>query len=67
MSVYKGYTEGQNKATQKYQKENLEQVRVWVRKGERAKYKAYAESKGMSLTGLIVQLLEQDMESSKGE
>ena len=49
MGIYKGYTEGQNKATQKYQKENLEQVRVWVRKGEREKYKAYAESKGLSL------------------
>lgn len=67
MGIYKGYTEGQNKATQKYQKENLEQVRVWVRKGEREKYKAYAESKGLSLNALVVQLLEKDMKSSKGE
>ena len=61
MSKYTGYTDRQNKATQKYQKENLEQVRFWVPIGKKDEYKAFAESRGMSLTALIVELLEKEM------
>ena len=61
MSKYTGYTDRQNKATQKYQKENLEQVRFWVVKGKKEEYKAFAESRGMSLTAYIVKLIEEDM------
>lgn len=43
------YTEAQNRATQKYQKENLEQIRFWVKKGEKAKYKEAADSAGLSI------------------
>lgn len=60
MSEYKGYTEQQNKATQKYQQEHLEQVRFWVQKGKKEEYKAKAEAKGMSLTAYIINLIEQD-------
>ena len=60
MSVYKGYTEKQNVATQKYQKENLEQLRVWVKKGKLDEYKEQAKSKGMSLSAYIVHLIESD-------
>ena len=45
----------------KYQQNNLEQVRFWVAKGEKDKYKAFAESQGKSLTALIVELLEGEM------
>lgn len=61
MSKYTGYTDRQNKATQKYQKENLEQVRFWVTKGKKEEYKKFAESRGLSLTALIVQLIEREM------
>ena len=61
MSKYTGYTDKQNKATQKYIKENLEQVRFWVSKGKKDEYKAFAESRGMSLTALIVKLIEEEM------
>lgn len=64
MSTYKGYTQQQGKRSQKYQSENLEQVRVWVKKGEKTKYMAYAESQGKSLTRLIVDLLEKELEKS---
>lgn len=47
------YNEAQNKATQKYQRENLEQVRLWVKKGEKDKYKQLAETDGKSLAELI--------------
>lgn len=47
------YTQAQNKATQKYQKENLEQVAIRVKKGERDKFKQIAEAAGISLAELI--------------
>lgn len=47
------YNEAQNKATQKYQREKLEQVRLWVKKGEKDKYKQLAEADGKSLAELI--------------
>lgn len=56
------YTEAQNKATQKYIKDNYEPVTVRFPKGLRDKYKAHAESKGTSLNKLIIELLDKDME-----
>ena len=60
MSKYEGYNESRNKASQKYQKEHLEQLRVWVKKGKLDEYKAYAQARGLSLTAYIVQLIETD-------
>ena len=40
---------------------NYEQVRLTVPKGTLAKYKAFAESKGMSMTEMIKQLVQNDM------
>ena len=61
MSKYTGYNESYNKASQKYKKENLEQIRFWVPKGKKDEYKAFAESRGLSLTAYIVKLIEEDM------
>ena len=47
------YTQAQNKATQKYIKENLEEVRFRVKKGERAAVKAEADSSGLSMAQYI--------------
>jgi len=63
--TYKGYTQAQNKATQKYQKENMDQIAIRVPKGKREEYKALADSKHMSLASLIVSLLEQEKERSE--
>ena len=52
------YSEAQNKATQKYIKNTYDTISFRVPKGDREKYKALAESKGLSLTQLIVKLLE---------
>ena len=57
------YTEAQNKATQKYIKSAYDDIKIRVPKGMREKYKAHAESKNTSLTKLIVELLNKDMES----
>lgn len=48
------YTQAQNKATQKYIKENLEEVRFRVKKGERAAVKAEADSNGLSMAQYII-------------
>lgn len=55
------YNESSKKATIKYMRENLEEVRFRVKKGEKARYKEYAKSKGKSLASLIVELLESEM------
>lgn len=61
------YNDVSKKATMKYIKENLEEVRFRVRKGEKERYKAHAERRGKSLTALIVDLLEKDMQSADNE
>lgn len=55
------YNEARNRASQKYQNAHLEQIRIWVKKGFKDKYKAYAQKQGKSLTALIIELLEADM------
>lgn len=61
------YNDVSKKATMKYIKENLEEVRFRVRKGEKDRYKAHAERRGKSLTALIVDLLEQDIQNADKE
>lgn len=53
------YNQAQNKATQKYQKENLEQIRFWTKKGEKDRYKKLAESAGMSLAEFLKTAVEE--------
>lgn len=55
------YSEAQKKATAKYMKNKLDDIKVRVPKGKREIYKAHAESKGKSLNALIIELLEKDM------
>ena len=56
------YSEAQKKATAKYMKNKLDDIKVRVPKGKRKVYKAHAESKGKSLNALIIELLEKDMQ-----
>lgn len=42
---------------------NFEQVRLTVKKGTLAKYKAFAERNGMSMTAYITSLMEREMEN----
>ena len=56
--------EATRKAISKYHAK-LDEIKVRVPKGERDKYKQYAESKGKSLNALIIELLEQDMKQGK--
>lgn len=45
----------------KYQKEKREQVRLDVAKGTLAKYKAFAEKQGMSMTAFITALVDAEI------
>lgn len=55
------YSEAQNRATQKYIRNNYEQIAVRVKKGDRDRYREHAEGKGISLNQLIIDLLEREI------
>lgn len=57
-----GYDEKAKERITRCLKKNYEQVRLTVPKGTAAKYKAFAASKGMSMTEMIKRLVEEDME-----
>lgn len=53
------YTDAQKKASLKYQQERA-QIKITVTKEQREKYQELAAEKGMSMTELIVSLLEKE-------
>ena len=53
-------TEEQRRAIAKYQAK-LDEIKVRVPKGDREKYKSFAESQGKSLNALIIELLNERM------
>ena len=57
-------SKAQQRATAKYMKETLDDIKVRVKKGERDKIKAFAESRGKSLNSYIIDLIHQDMENA---
>lgn len=52
------YSQAQNKATQKYVKNNYDEIKVRVPKGKREEYKAMADAEGKSLNQYIVERIE---------
>lgn len=63
--IIMAYSKAQSKAVVKYVAKAYDQISVKIPKGEREQVKAYAESKGMSLNGYIVDLIKKDMEKSQ--
>lgn len=55
------YNEASKKAIMKYMADKREDLKINLPKGKKDEYKTYAASKGISLTKLIVDLIEQDM------
>ncbi len=55
-------SESQKKATIKYMRENLDDIRFRVKRGKKEEYKKYAESHGKSLSSLIIELLDREMQ-----
>jgi hypothetical protein len=61
------YTEAQNRATQKYLKNNYDQLSVRIPKGKRNEYKNHATSRGISLAQLIADLVDEDIKKNPAE
>ena len=59
------YDEKAKERTIKYMNEKRDKLTLNLPKGDKERYKAHAESKGKSLTGLIVELLENDISNLK--
>lgn len=55
------YTEAQKRASQKYKAESRDKLTLDIPKGFKERYKKHAEKRGMSLTALVVDLLERDI------
>ena len=55
----KYYNESRNKATQRYLSKNLEQVRFYVRKGEKDALKEEARRAGQSLAQYAIQAINE--------
>ena len=60
-------SKAQQKAVNKYVKQNYDRVNVTMPKGKKDEYKAYAQSKGMSLNAYIIGLIEADIKKEQGE
>ena len=56
------YTEAQKRATQKYMKENLEDIKFRVKNGEKAKYKAAAQNAGLSMAQFFITAADEKIE-----
>ena len=54
-------SEARKRANQKYNNKAYDQIKIVVKKGERNKIKAFAESKGLSLNGYLNKLIYDDM------
>lgn len=68
MEVNEMNTEAQKRARQKYRESHpMESVRLELPKGYRTEWKAQATAKGMSLTAYITELVENDIQKSRGD
>lgn len=55
------YNDAQRRASVKYLAEKTDNIQIRVPKGKKDEYKAFAAKHGISLTGLICELIEQAM------
>lgn len=55
-------SKAQQRAVAKYMKNNYDELKVRVPKGDKDKIKAHAESKGESLNGFINRAIDETME-----
>ena len=58
------YSQAQNKATQKYIKNNYDSVLIRMPKGKKEQIKAFAESRGESVNGFINRVVDNEMENN---
>lgn len=56
------YSQAQNKATQKYIKNNYDSVMIRMPKGKKEQIKTFAKSKGESLNGFVNRAIDEAMD-----
>lgn len=59
------YTDAQKKASAKYLKEKRDKLTLNLPLGSKQRFKEYAESKGKTLTRLIIELIENEIENDR--
>lgn len=60
-------SKAQQRAVSKYMKENYDEIKVRVEKGQKEIIKAHAEAQGKSVNGFINEAIEEKMERDKKE
>ena len=60
-------SKAQQRAVSKYMKENYDEIKVRVEKGQKEIIKAHAEAQGKSVNGFINEAIEEKMERDKRE
>lgn len=60
-------TKAQQRAVNKYMKENYDEIKVRTDKGKKAKIKAHAESQGESINAFVNRAIDEAMERDKNE
>lgn len=66
-STYTGQTDARRKASAKYLKETVEDVRIRVPKGQKAVIKEHAEKQGESMNAFVIRAIDETMERDKGK
>ncbi|MCD7981383.1 MAG: Arc family DNA-binding protein [Clostridiales bacterium] len=61
-STYKGQTDARRKASAKYLKESVEDVRIRVPKGQKTVIKEHAEQQGESMNAFVIRAITQTMQ-----
>lgn len=61
------YNENAKRATIKYKKEKRDKLTLDFPKGYKERYRQHAQSKGVSLNRLIMDLLDEDIRASAAE
>lgn len=58
-------SKAQQRAVNKYMKENYDEIKVRTDKGKKEKIKAHAESRGESVNGFINRAIDEQIERDK--
>lgn len=64
-STYTGYTVARKKANEKYLKESVEDIRIRVPKGDKAKIQEHAASIGESTNAFVVRAIDETMKHDR--
>ena len=65
MSEYKGFTPSRQKANDKYMKEKVDSLSIYVPKGQKEEIKSAAKKKGQSLNQYVVNAINEALKADQ--